>query len=66
MSEIQELGRIISVICLIGIWLLSLLCAICHSENINKNSHIEVFVSRVWLLIHIIVVIIYFVWCWIS
>ena len=66
MSEIQELGRIISVICLIGIWLLSLWWAICHLENINKNSYIEVFVSRVWLLIHIIVVIIYFVWCWIS
>ena len=66
MSEIQELGRIISVICLIGIWLFSLWWAIFHSENINRNSHIEVFVSRVWILIHIIVVIIYFVWCWIS
>ena len=66
MSEIQELGRIISVICLIGIWLFSLWWAILHSENINKNSHIEVLVSRVWILIHIIVVIIYFVWCWVS
>lgn len=66
MSEIKELGRIISVICLIVIWLFSLVEAILHSENKNKNSHIEVFVSRVWILIHIIVVIIYFVWCWIS
>lgn len=66
MSEIKVLGRIISVICLIGIWLLSLWWAIFHSENKNKNSHVEVFVSRVWLLIHIIVVIIYFVWCWVS
>lgn len=66
MSEIKVLGRIISVICLIVIWLFSLVWSILHSENINKNSHIEVFVSRVWLSIHITVVIIYFVWCWIS
>lgn len=61
MSEIQTMGRIISIICLIGIWLFSLWWAICHSEDINRNSHIEVFVSRVWILIHIIAVIIYFV-----
>ena len=66
MIGIKELGRILSVISLIGIWLLSLWWAICHLKNINKNSHIEVLVSRVWILIHIIVVIIYFVWCWIS
>ena len=64
MSEIQELVRIISVICLISIWLFSLWWAISHSEN--KNSHIEVFVSRVWILIHVIAVIIFFVWCWVS
>ena len=66
MSEIQTMGRIISMICLICIWLLSLLWAICHSKDINRNSHTEVFVSRVWILIHIIAVIIYFVWCWNS
>ena len=66
MSEIQTMGRIISTICFIGIWLLSLWWAICHSKDINRNSHIEVFVSRVWILIHIIAVIIYFVWCWKS
>ena len=66
MSEIQTMGRIISIICLIGIWLLSLWWAICHSADINRNSHLEVFVSRVWILIHIIEVIIYFVWCWRS
>ena len=66
MSEIQTMGRIISMICLIGIWLLSLLWAICHSKDINRNSHTEVFGSRVWILIHIIAAIIYFVWCWNS
>lgn len=66
MSEIKELGRIISVMCLIVIWFFSLVWSIRHSENINRNSHIEVLVSRVWILIHIIAVIIYFVWCWIS
>ena len=66
MSEIKELGRIISVMCLIVIWFFSLVWSIHHSKNINRNSHIEVLVSRVWILIHIIAVIIYFVWCWIS
>ena len=66
MSEIQTMGKIISIICLIGIWLLSLWWAICHSKDINRNSHIEVFVSRAWILIHIIAVIIYFVWSWRS
>ena len=66
MSEIQTMGRIISMICLICIWLLSLLWAICHSKDINRNSHTEVFVSIVWILIHIIAVIIYLVWCWNS
>ena len=65
MSEIQTMGRIISMICLIWIWLLSLLWAICHSKDTNRNSHAEVFVSRVWILIHIIAAIICFLWCWI-
>ena len=41
MAHTPFIIRIISVICLIVIWLFSLVEAILHSENINKNSHIE-------------------------
>lgn len=64
MSEIAKFGRVASAVCLLVIYTLIWCWVFSHVENINKNSHMEVIISRIWIGIHIIGVIIFFIWCW--
>lgn len=66
MSEIIEVGKIISILCIVFVYMIVWNWVIDHKKDCNRNSYVEVIVSRAWILIHIIGVIIFFIWCWIR
>ena len=64
MSEIIVVGKIMSIVCILFVYINVWGWAIDHAKDCNRNSKIEVVVSKVWISIHIIAAVLFFVWCW--
>lgn len=66
MNEISEIGKTMSIF----VGGLLYLCAWCwameHQRNCNRNAYWEVIVANIFILLHIIAMIVWFIWSWIN
>lgn len=60
MHEIIAVGKTLSVFCILIIYLNIWGWFIDHLKGIN----IEIFISSIWISIHIFALITFFIWCW--
>lgn len=66
MSEISEIGKMISILVGVILYFCTWEWAVEHQIDCNRNAYWEVIVANIFILLHIIALIVWFVWSWLH
>lgn len=64
MTELAGIGRMVSIFFAITLYACSWMWTVDHQTDCNKNAVWEVLVARVFIGIHIIALLAFFIWSW--